>query len=190
MIREKITRKKLKSSFLFLFLLFCFACAAGISASAQKRDHLNEMEVELVRDAQEIDLRTAVFIKAADRRFLVLNGDRTQDKQFQKDLDRWGEPPVGTRLQILNDIRKILAEAIENIDDTAARSKADTPIFRKAVRNFGEAANRFLPALKGALDKTADEKETGAILASIEYCEQIIEASAKVPKEEVKKKKN
>lgn len=184
-----MTRKKLNFSFLLSSLLFCLVCAAGTPVSAQKRDHLNEMEVELVRDAQEIDVRTAIFVKAADRRFLVLNGDQTQDKQFQKDVGKWGEPPTGTRLQLLTDIRKILAEAVENIDDAAARSKADTPIFARAVRKLAEAASRYQPALKTALGKTDDEKETGAILASIEYCEQIVEASAKLPKEEPKKKK-
>lgn len=190
MTREKTTRKKLKHSFLLLSLFFCIVCAAQTPVSAQKRDHLNEMEVELVRDAQEIDRRTEVFVKAINRHFLVLNNDASQSKQIAKDIDLWGELPRGTRLQLFTDVRRILEEAINNIDDAAAHQKTDAPLFRKAVRKLAEAAQKYLPAFKSALDKTTDEKETGAILAAIESCEQIIEASAKLPKEEPKKPKN
>lgn len=184
-----MTFEKLKYTFLILSLFFCVSFAAPASANGQKRDHLNEMEIELVRDAQEIDKRAEIFVKAIDRRFLVLNNDTTQTKQIAKDIDQWGELPAGTRLQLFTDIRKILEEAINNIDDVAAHEKMDAEIFPKAVRKLAEAARRFLPQLKSASDKTTDEKEKGAILASIESCEQIIEASAKVPKEQLKKKK-
>lgn len=178
--------KNLKPALFILTALLCIAFAGAHPASAQKRDHLNAMEIELVRDAQEIDRRTEIFAKAIDRRFIVLNNDTTQAKQIEKDAEMWGELPSGTHLQLLTDIRKILAEAIEKIDDVAAHGKTDTPIFAKAVRKLAAAADKYLPAFKSSLDKTVDEKEKGAILASIEYCEQIIEASAKVPKEEPK----
>ncbi|HXG83879.1 MAG TPA: hypothetical protein VNI84_07620 [Pyrinomonadaceae bacterium] len=184
-----MTPEKLKYSFLILSLFFCAVFVAPSPSKAQKRDHLNEMEVELVRDAQEIDKRTEIFVKAIDRRFLVLNNDAAQAKQIAKDIDKWGELPAGTRLQLFTDIKKIFEEAINNIDDVAAHDKMDKELFPKAVRSLAEAANRYLPAFKTALDKTTDEKEKGAILASIESCEQVIEASAKVPKEEQKKKK-
>ncbi len=184
-----MTFKTLKSAFFILTAFFCIFSAVAQTANAQRRDHLNEMEVELVRDAQEIDRRTEIFVKAIDRRFLTLNNDASQTRQIAKDIDKWGELPAGTRLQLLTDIRKILAEAIDNIDDVAAHEKRDEKLFAKAVRALAEASNKYLPALKSDLAKTTDEKEKGAILSSIEYCEQIIEASAKVPKEEPKDKK-
>ncbi len=185
-----MTFKTLNSVFFILTAFFCIGFVGA--ADAQKRDHLSDMEVELVRDAQEVDRRAEVFVKAIDRRFLVLNNDASQTKQIAKDIDRWGELPAGTPLQLFTDIRKILAEAIDNIDDVATREKHDEKLFAKAVRSLAAAAERYLPALKSDLTRTADEREKGAILASIEYCEQIIEASAKVPQEDltVRKKKN
>ena len=111
------------------------------------------------------------------------------DKKSKKDQDKWGEPPTGTRLELFTDIKKILDEAISNIDDVAAHDHTDTKLFPKAVRKLAEASQRYLPELKLDLDKTSDEKEKGVILSSIEFCEQIIEASAKVPKEAEKGKK-
>ena len=162
-----------------------------LTAQAQRRDHLTEMEVELVRDAQQIDLRMKVFVKAIDRRFLVLNNDGSQSKQIEKDLEKWGELPTGTRTQLLKDIERLLDEAISKIDDVAARDmKSD--YFPNSVHILADGAVRFLPQLKIQLDKTIDEKEKGSILGAIDYCEQIIAASAKVKREspkEIKKRK-
>ncbi|HTK25262.1 MAG TPA: hypothetical protein VL327_01785, partial [Pyrinomonadaceae bacterium] len=47
-------------------------------------------------------------------------------------------------------------------------------------------AERYRPAFRSALDSAKDEKEKGIILASIDFCDQIIEASAKLPKETAK----
>src|SRR5262249_36001476 len=60
-------RWMLRSFILSISILF------AISASAQ-RDHLTDPETDLVRYYQEIDKRTEVFIKAADRRFAIING--------------------------------------------------------------------------------------------------------------------
>ena len=175
----------------FTFLFVGLQFFAANSAFAQRRDHLTEMEVELVRDAQEIDSRMDIFVKAIDRRFLVLNNDTSQAKQIAKDLDKWGELPTGTRAQILRDIEKILDESISKIDDVATRDmKSD--LFPVAVNVLANGAIRFLPELKSQLDKTTVESEKGSILNSIDFCEQIISASAKVPKlneKEMKKMK-
>lgn len=173
--------RNLRFTILFLAAVFCLSTILPQTSLAQKRDSLNEQEADLIREAQAIDARTEVFVKAIDRRFLVLNNQAAPtDKKSQKDAEKWGELPKGTRLELFTDIRKILDEAISNIDDVAAHNKMDAQLFPKAVRKLAEASNRYLPELKSDLDKTTDEKEKGAILASIEYCEQIIEASAKV----------
>lgn len=180
--------KNLKRAFLFLSLLVCWQSFAPNQIFAQRRDHLNEKEIELVRDAQAIDRRTDVFVKAIDRRFLVLNNKiAPDDKKSKKEAELWGDLPTGTRVQLLLDIEGILREAVDNIDNVAERDQT-SELFPKAVRALAEGANRFLPQLKIQLEKTTDEKEKGAILGAIEFCEQIIEASAKVPKEEKKKK--
>ena len=164
------------SIFAFVFLF------SAISASAQRRDHLTEKEIEIVRDTQEIDRRMEVFIKAVDRRFLVLNNDATQTKQIEKDSDKWGELPTGSRQELLSDIEKIIGEAISKIDDVAARDM-NSDRFPIAVHKLADGAKKFLPQLKIQLDKAETEKERGAILGAIEECEEIIAASAKVKRE-------
>jgi hypothetical protein len=169
-------------TFFFITLIFPY------SANAQRRDQLTEMETELVREAQEISLRTQVFIKAIDRRFLVLNNDTSKAKQVEKDLETWGELPKGTRAQLLLDIEKILQEAVDNIDNLAERD-AKNELLPKALHTLADASAKLLPQLKSQLDKTNTETEKGAILGAIDLCNQIIEASAKVPKVESKNKK-
>lgn len=179
---------------IFIFLFIGWQFFAANSVSAQRRDHLTEMEVELVRDAQQIDSRMDVFVKAIDRRFLVLNKDAAQAAQaaqIEKDRDKWGEMPTGTRAEILRDIEKILDEAISKIDDVATRDMK-SELFPVAVNVLANGVTRFLPELKSQLDKTTVETEKGSILNSIEFCSQIISASAKVPKlneKEMKKMK-
>lgn len=168
----------------FLFL----ALFASFSANAQRRDQLSEKESELVREAQEINLRAGVYVKAIDRRFLVLNNDSSKAKQVEKDLEKWGELPKGTRALLLLDIEKILQEAIGNIDNLAERD-AKNALLPKAIRTLADASARFLPQLKSQLDKTNTEVERGAILGAIDFCNQIVEAAANIPKEDPKKKK-
>ena len=90
---------------LFCVLLLLLIGGLSFSASAQKRDHLTEAEIEIIRDTQELDLRTKVFVKAAERRFIAL-GVLTESKPAKKEKDNsdWGEPPTGTRAVLLADI--------------------------------------------------------------------------------------
>ncbi|MCY7375226.1 MAG: hypothetical protein LH472_04555 [Pyrinomonadaceae bacterium] len=151
------------------------------SVFAQRRDHLNEMEIELIRDEQSIERRMEIYIKAIDRRLMVLNNDSSNAKQVQKDLEKWGELPQGTRAQLLRDIEKILDETISKIDDVASRDLKNK-LLPVAVNVLADGANRFVPELKTQFDKAADQKERGSILGAIDFCHQIIEGSVKVPK--------
>lgn len=169
-----------------LLVAFTFPSAAN----AQKRDYMTDPESELVRDAQEIDRRVDVLTMMIDRRFAVLNN---QPSPISKDSEKWGDAPTGTRLELLSDISKLLQKSIDDIDDVAAHNRMDSKLFPKAMSNLAAAANRYLPQLRTAYDKAENEKEKGTILGSIEFCNQIIEASAKVPKEvpkDDKKKKS
>src|SRR2546427_8046397 len=85
----------------------------AISATAQTRDHLTDAETDLIRFYQELDKRTEVFIKAADRRFAIINGAAQPSvKKGTKDEPEWGDAPKGTHAQLLGDIAGILDEAI------------------------------------------------------------------------------
>lgn len=172
-----------------LIILLLVSLCSSFSATAQRRDNLTAAEIELVRDAQQVDLRMRIFVKAIDRRLLVLKNGASPSKQIEKDSDRWGELPTGTRAQLLIDIEKLLEESISKVDDAASRDMKN-PLLPVAVNFLAEGANRFVPELKSQLDRAADEKEKGAILGALEYCRQIIEASVKVPKlspKEIKK---
>jgi hypothetical protein len=167
----------MSSKVLSLACLTALTIFAAVSIDAQRRDYLTDAEIELVRDAQEIDLRIAVLTNAADRRFLVL-----EKKSPAKESEKWGPAPKGTRLDLLTDIQKIIQKAIDDIDDVAAR-KPDDKLFPKAVWKLNVACVGYQPRLRSFLDAVVNEKERGSILTSLDLCEQVIEAAPKVPKE-------
>lgn len=185
---------KLRSKFILLLFTFVIAAAFSSNAAAQRRDYMTEAEIELVRDAQDIDTRIDVLTKMIDRRFVVLGMDSGGAKPPSKGSDKWGDPPTGTRAQLLSDISKILQKAVEDIDDVARREEGkQSRFFIMAMHKLSAAATKFQPQFKTLLDAVKDEKERGALLNAGELCNQIIEASSKVPREipkEEKKKKN
>ena len=172
--------KFLKLSVALLVLFFGWQLFAT-AADAQRRDHLTGKEIELVRDVQEVDLRMEIFVKAIDRRLLVLNNDSSKAEQIKKDAEKWGELPAGNRAELLSDIQQILDEAISKVDDVADHDLKNK-LLPVAVNILADGANRFAPELKSQLAKADSEREKGAILNALEFCDQIIEASAKVPK--------
>jgi hypothetical protein len=94
---------------------------------------------------------------------------------------------------LLWNIERILQKAIDDIDDVAAHKKTDSEFFPKAIFKLTDSCQAYIPQLKTLYDSSKDEKEKGSILGAIDSCNQIIEASAKVPKEtskEGKKKKS
>ena len=168
---------------------FCLMMFFPSQTAAQRRDYLTDEEVELVRDAQEIDLRVGVLTKAIDRRFLVVTNDPLQGKKAEKDIEKWGELPKGSRSLLLWDIERILQKAIDDIDDTAAHTKMDEKLFPKAMSVLTKSCEEYIPRFRHLYDSAADEKEKSSLTGSIENCNLIITASAKVPKAEPKDKK-
>jgi hypothetical protein len=159
-----------------------------VVANAQKRDHFTEMESDLIRENQEINMRMAVFTKAIDRRFIVLNkSEAANDKQVKKDLETWGELPKGTNAQLLTDIEKILNEGINNIDDVASRDLKNK-LLPKAMKTLVEGCKKYLPQLSSLNEKSTEQLEKDAIAAALEYCGEIIEAQSKVSEPEPKQK--
>ncbi len=181
---------------LILALAFLFP-----SAASAQRDFLTPDEVELVREAQEVDLRIGVLTQAIDRRFGVMNINSGGTKP--KKSGNWGELPQGTRSELFLDIRRLLQKAIDDIDNLAERPdsmvvaepekgkkpKGYSDIFPKAVRSLAAAAARYKAVLEIELDKSTDNSDKGSILSSLELCDQILAAVVKLPAE-VKKEKN
>lgn len=183
-MKSIIGNNKLKIIGLVTFLIVCLS----FTVFAQKRDNLTDKEDLQVREAQELDLRVKAYIKIIDRRLLALNNSNAaQDKQIQKDIDLWGDIRTGSTNDLFWDIQKTLDESIQKLDDVAERDSKN-PLFSRSVHLLNDACQKWLPQFKSGLDKTLDDKEKGLILGSIEYCNQIIEATTKVPKEEKKKK--
>ncbi len=173
--------KNIKTNIIFTFLFaLLFITIALPPANAQKRDYMTDAESELVREAQEIDRRMDVLVKMIDRRFAVMNNETLK---AEKNQEKWGETPKGTRLELLSDISKLLQKAIDDIDDVAAHNRMDGKLFPNAMRILADASNKYLPKLKAVYDQTPDEKEKGLIIGATEFCQQIIEASTKVPKD-------
>lgn len=187
----------------FRYYLVIAACAVVVlfsspqNASAQHRDYMTEEEIELVRDAQDIDFRMTVLSRMIDRRFTALGIDAGGWKQREKDLEKWGEAPTGTRTELFSDIRKLLEKAIDDLDviaerndDALKQNKTDGVLFPVAVGILEQAAKRYMPLLSAHAEKAEDERQRGLILTAEENCRNIIAAAATIPAEsKIPKKK-
>jgi hypothetical protein len=175
---------------LFLFLLVGLTSFAT-TANSQTRDHLTPQEVDLVKEAQLLDKRIEVFIKAADRRIIVLNGGTAAaatTKQAKKDAERWGDLPTGSRAELITDIAKILDEAITNIDDVSARDEHN-PLIAKSLRRLAQAVNTIMEQLKPLSTSAKSDAEIASFEQLNEDAQSILEAATKLPPEVVKDKK-
>lgn len=155
-------------------LLACAIAFTLCAAQAQSRDHLTEKEVDWVREVQAIDKRVEVFIKAADRRLLVLvNPDFKQPK---KEEEKWGPLPTGTKAELLEDYKRILEEAEEKLDDANDRKDSLVP---KALSKFKEAARKHLDQLRSLEAKMTERRELKALSEAIEEAETVTKGEAK-----------
>jgi len=174
-----VSRHRLFVSFSFIFVISCvFPYPA---AGQNKREHLTAQEIEVVRDSQELDKRTLVFIKAAERRVsLLTNAQAAPPKEAQKEIEKWGDISQSTRTQLLSDLARIFDEAITNIDDAALRS-ADSPLLSKSLKQLSAASTNFLTQLAPLRDRAGEGAEREALEQTLDALEEIIEAAKKVP---------
>jgi len=182
-LRRSIVRGVIVTMSLFL----------AMSVNAQQRDYLTDPETDLVRFYQELDKRTEVFIKAADRRFAIINGAaQPATKKLLKDEPEWGDPPKGTRAQLLGDIAGILDAAISNIDDASSRD-AKNPLLSRALRKLSTAANGYLSQLNSLKTKVTDPDEVAAVERVGDEVKEIMDAGGHLatgaPDEDKGKKK-
>jgi len=177
------------SRILLTLLISLFAGSIFI-ANAQQRDHLTEKEVDLVKEAQALDKRIDVFIKATERRMMVITNSAgtANAKQLKKDSERWGELPTGSRAELVSDIAKILDEAITNIDDVSARDERN-PLIGKSLRKLAQAVNAMMAQLKPLAAEAKSEAEVASFELLNEDAQSIVEAANKLPPEVVDPKK-
>jgi hypothetical protein len=171
---QTLRRWILRSLILSISILF-------VTSTLAQRDHLTDAETDLVRFYQEIDKRTDVFIKAADRRFAIINGSaQPAAKKADKEEPDWGDVPKGTHAQLLGDIAGILDEAIDNIDNVSGRDSKN-PLVSRALRKLTKAANGYVEQLNSLKTKTRDADEIAALERINDEAKEIIEASGHLP---------
>ena len=160
-------------------------------AAFQGREHLTPEEIDMVKDAQVLDKRIDVFIKAADRRLIVLTTgqDTTNAKQLKKDSETWGELPTGSRADLISDIAKIFDEAITNIDDVSMRDESN-PLIPKALRKLSAAASHIVEQLKPAEANAKSDDELNSFDLLADNAQAIVEAANRLPPPVEKKSKN
>lgn len=180
----------MKMRFLVTALLIVVAGAVFTTQAApHERDYLTPQEVDLVKEAQELDKRTDVFIKAMERRLIALNGQaETNAKQLKKDAERWGELPTGSKAELIGDIARILDAAIDNIDDVSARDERN-PLIPKSLRRLAAALNSLLTQVKPLAAQAKTEAEIASFELLNENAQSIMEAAARLPAEVDKKSK-
>lgn len=170
---RKVYARLERAAHLLILLGLCLAPAA--KAAAQQREHLTPEEIELVRDNQELDSRTNVFIKAAERRLLAVTNPAESAKNAPKEKEKWGEVQ-GTRAQLFYDISKILDEAVVNVDDVAEHNP-ESPLLRKSLYMLSEATAKMLPELTKLREAPQSEAEADQLDRALETAREITEAA-------------
>jgi acyl-CoA reductase-like NAD-dependent aldehyde dehydrogenase len=172
-----------------ILLILSLSLFVGFSAQAQSRDHLTPQEVDLVKEAQILDKRIDVFIKATERRMMVINNSAAANaKQLKKDSERWGELPTGSRAELVSDIARILDEAITNIDDVSSRDERN-PLIAKSLRKLAQAVNSIMTQLKPLATEAKSDAEIASFELLNEDAQSILEAATRLPPEVDKKAK-
>jgi hypothetical protein len=170
-----IPRPSLQLSALTLLFALCVCLSPTAPAAAQRREHLTLEEIELVRDNQELDARTGVFIKAAERRLLAVTNPAAAAQNASKEKEKWGEVQ-GSRVQLLYDISKILEEAVVNVDDVAEHNP-QSPLLRKALYMLAAASNKMLPELTRLREAAQSEAEADQLERALETAREITDAA-------------
>jgi len=187
----------------FTFLaLFTFHFSL-INATGQSRDYMTAEEVEIIRDAQEIDLRIEAIVRMVDRRFKVLKIDVQSPWADKKEKDIWGELPTGERIDLLRDISKLIDKAISDIDNLNERPEAAIlpdpeekkprtfkEMFPAAVRTLAAAANRYKPVIEREMASSTDKEIIRISERILEDLNDITAGAAKLPPPEPKRKNN
>src|SRR5689334_16161963 len=170
-----------------LALVLCVVTIA--QATTPQREHLTPQEIDLVKEAQALDKRIDVFIRAVERRLMVINNSSAANaKVLKKESERWGELPTGSRAELVGDIARIFDEAITNIDDVATRDERN-PLIAKSLRKLATSVNSILGQLKPLSTEAKSDAEVASFEMLNEDAQSILEAANKLPPEVVVDKK-
>jgi hypothetical protein len=176
---------------LLIALAFTLLPATSVRSQTNNRDHLTPPESDLVRDNQELDKRIDVFIRAIERRIAIINGasdlgvaagntPAAKKAKKEKAKEDWGEPPKGTRAELLSDIAGLMDEAITNIDNVSLRDPKN-PLIGRSVHKLAAAAKGFVAPLEALRSQAKDADELAAIERALENSQEIVEAAKNAP---------
>ncbi|MEM4251811.1 MAG: hypothetical protein QW828_08260 [Candidatus Bathyarchaeia archaeon] len=156
---------------MMLFMLICF-----LSIYFQT-DYLNEQEIDRVREAQDIDKRTEVFLRIADRRLDALLGVKTEPHKKKREGEDYGPEPTGSREQLLLEYIRIFEEMMDKIDDAFERRKS--PALDKAMKILAEGCRKQrarLEVLSARIDDETERRLLEKALDTIKTAEGGVEA--------------
>lgn len=154
------------------------------AAAQHSGEYLTEKEIEWVREFQEIDARTSVFLYVADRRLKVITGA----KESAKELETWGPPPTGAKQEMLEAYRRAMNELMDKIEDAYDRNPK-APALKKAVDLLHSATERQLKQLEALRATLTEHDELTALDAAIDSAHIAHEAEIKGPSTNPKQKK-
>lgn len=123
-------------------------------------DYLTEREIEVVRQAQQINWRVKVFMKIAERRLML--AEDPQATQADRDKRNWGPLPSGSRAEMLKQYQQAIEETIINFEDTYDRNPKDKNL-PKALTIFRQHTENHLPRLQALRSRITDQA-TGQVL--------------------------
>jgi hypothetical protein len=192
--------------------LLLISCVALSSYSAPKKDYFTEDELDLIRDAQELNVRVPTYLKLAERRLVFLGimqrspqqieqerkaKEKRQKEQKKPSLDSRAnadKAPLDdtsyledfTPAELLRGYAQALDEAMTNIDDAYNR-KLDV---RDPIEDLAKFTRDTVPLLEKFKPKNASERS--ALQDAIDKANQASadakEALKIVPKTEKKRK--
>ncbi|HKV40350.1 MAG TPA: hypothetical protein VJX67_14150 [Blastocatellia bacterium] len=137
-------------------------------------DYMTEKEEDDVREAQEIDLRTKVFIRIADRRLAIITGKSDEDKESKK-KDATGSEvdKLATRnpADLLRQYYEAISELEDKLDDANQRNPKSSAL-KKALVTLHDGTSAQLEILHSLQSQMKTKQETGALKDAIEKAEE------------------
>lgn len=195
--------------------LLLVLCVALSSFSAPKKDYFTEDELDLIRDAQELNLRVPTYLKLAERRLIFLGimekgpqqieKEKKEKEKRQKEQKKGTKPSLDSRAnadkapiddtsyledftpaELLRGYTQAIDEAMTNIDDAYSR-KLDV---RDPIEDLAKFTRDTVPLLEKFKARNASERS--ALQDAIDKANQASadakEALKIVPKTEKKRK--
>jgi hypothetical protein len=195
-------------------LSLILACSLAASTqTAPKKEYFTEDELDLIRDAQELNIRVPTFLKLAERRLVflgIMEKSQAQVEQEKKEKEKRqkedkkkptydsranaDKAPVNdmsyledfTPTELLRGYTQALEESMTNIDDAYSR-KLDV---RDPIEDLVKFTRDTIPLLQKYMPKSAGERT--ALQDAIDKANQAQndakEALKVVPKTEKKRK--